>query len=448
MTGAPQPDIAAASAGIEAGRLSPVALTEQALSSAEMAAHLNVFITLMPDTARSEAAAAESRARAGRRLGPLDGIPIALKDVLATAGVRTTAGSRVLAGFVPDLDCPVVATLRQAGAVILGKTNMHEFAYGVTSDNPYYGAVANPPFPRHIVGGSSGGSAAAVAAGIVLGAIGTDTGGSIRIPAAATGLWGLKPTHRLMPGEGVLPQAWSLDHVGPMARSASDLRLMLSPWQAALPEAKRTRAIAIPADLLESGAPTHRRMFESLLSKVPSEISLHSIRLPDMGAAYACWLTILLAESAAYHATTMRRTPDLIGADLRPFLLAGSLISAERYLHAQRLRRDWTRRLDEALGDADALLHPTLPAPVPARGADSVQIDGRRVSLREALVRYQWPANLSGWPALAFPLGAAGADDPPFSAMLTARPTRELSLLDLAERLAKAAGKVSRTTEG
>lgn len=207
--------IAAVSAAIDEGRLLPSALTERCLSLAERQdGRVRAFITRMPESARAEAMAADERARTGRRLGPLDGIPLAVKDVLATAGVRTTAGSRVLADFVPEDDCPVVRRLREVGAVIVGKTNMHEFAYGVTSDNPYYGAVANPAYPDRIAGGSSGGSAAAVAGGMALGAIGTDTGGSIRIPAAVCGLWGLKPTHGLLPADGVIPQAWTLTMSG------------------------------------------------------------------------------------------------------------------------------------------------------------------------------------------------------------------------------------------
>lgn len=428
-------DIAAASAAIAEGRLSPRELTEICLARAKSRAALNAFITLTPDSARREAAAADRRAKEGRRRGPLDGIPVAVKDVLATAGVRTTAGSLVLADFTPEEDCAVVAALRDAGAVILGKTNMYEFAYGVTSDNPYYGAVANPAYPDRIVGGSSGGSAAAAVAGLALGAVGTDTGGSIRIPAAATGLWGLKPTHGLMPGEGVAPQAWSLDHIGPMGRTAGDLRLLLSPWRAMLADPGPTRALAILSDLLDSADAAQRLAFENLMAEIPSDIAIRRIRLPDPAAAHAAWLTILMAESATFHAPVLRRKPALIGADLRPYLLAGALIPAERYLAAQRFRRAWVARLDEALGDADALLHPTLPAPPPQRDAVEIMINGAPAPLREALVRFQWPANLSGWPALAFPAAPARDGAPPFSAMLTGRPGRELSLITLAERI-------------
>lgn len=428
--------IAAVSAAIDEGRLLPSALTERCLSLAERQdGRVRAFITRMPESARAEAMAADERARTGRRLGPLDGIPLAVKDVLATAGVRTTAGSRVLADFVPEDDCPVVRRLREVGAVIVGKTNMHEFAYGVTSDNPYYGAVANPAYPDRIAGGSSGGSAAAVAGGMALGAIGTDTGGSIRIPAAVCGLWGLKPTHGLLPAEGVIPQAWSLDHVGPMARSPEDLRLMIAPW---LQDsgAHDSKVLAVPADLLDSADADTRRAFDRFVRRIAPVVTLREISLPDRAAAHAAWLTILLAESAAYHAATLRQAPGTIGADIRPFLLAGSLIGAERYLAAQRFRGEWVRRLRDALDGADGFLHPTLPGAPPQQGASGMRINGQMVPLREALVRFQWPANLSGWPALSFPMEPAGKDGPPFSVMLTGRPLSEHGLLTIARRLA------------
>jgi aspartyl-tRNA(Asn)/glutamyl-tRNA(Gln) amidotransferase subunit A len=426
-------EIATASAAIAEGRLSPLDLTEACLQriSAEND-QLCAFITVLPDSARHEAAAAAVRAKARRRLGPLDGIPLAVKDVLALAGAPTTAGSRVLADFVPEADCPAVAALRRAGAVIVGKTNMHEFAYGVTSNNPYYGAVLNPRWPDRTVGGSSGGSAAAVAAGMVLGAIGTDTGGSIRIPAAACGLWGLKPGYGLLPPEGVVPQAWSLDHLGPMGKSAEDLRLLLTPWLAGHEKPSRDPVLVVPTELLDSADSSTRVTFGRFVERIGPGASIHPVHLPDHAAAHAAWLTILLAESAAYHATTLRRTPELIGADVRPFLLAGSLIGADRYLAAQRFRADWLLRLDAALGGADAFLHPTLPGSPPLRGAEEMLINGTPAPVRDALVRFEWPANLSGWPALAFPAEPPDGAEPPFSLMLTGRPGSELALLDMA----------------
>lgn len=432
-------DIATASIAIAEGRLSPVDLTDACLQRVtEDNDRLRAFITVLPASARQEAAAAQVRAKAGRRFGPLDGIPVAVKDVLALAGAPTTAGSRVLSDFTPDADCAVVVALRCAGAVIIGKTNMHEFAYGVTSDNPYFGTVINPRWPDRIAGGSSGGSAAAVASGMALGAIGTDTGGSIRIPSAACGLWGLKPTHGLMPAEGVVPQAWSLDHLGPIGKSAADLRLLLGPWSEDMPQWSLTPQLAVPTELLETADSTTRAAFWRFVDRIVPGANVYPVCLPDHAAAHAAWLTIMLAESASYHAATLRQAPEMIGADLRPFLLAGTLIGTDRYLAAQRFRADWLRHLDAALGEADAFLHPTLPGNPPLRGISEMEIDGASAPLREALVRFQWPANLSGWPALAFPVEASGdGAQPPLSLMLTGRSGRELALLEMAEHFTK-----------
>ncbi|MEK7873849.1 MAG: amidase, partial [Chloroflexota bacterium] len=209
-------------------QVSPVEVTRAALDRiAQVDSRLNAYLLLMEREALSSARTAEAEIRAGHYKGPLHGVPFALKDLFQTAGVRTTAGSRVLAQFVPDRDATVVSRLREAGAVLLGKLGMHEFAFGVTNVNPHYGATHNPWDTERITGGSSGGSGAALAAGLCAFSLGTDTGGSVRIPAALCGVTGLKPTYGRVSRHGVLPLAWSMDHVGPMARSALDVALVL-----------------------------------------------------------------------------------------------------------------------------------------------------------------------------------------------------------------------------
>ncbi|HEU4413478.1 MAG TPA: amidase, partial [Candidatus Angelobacter sp.] len=224
----PQLELAAASLAVQKKDVSPVDLTQACLSAIERRnPELNAFITVTAETALTEARKAESEIARGEWRGPLHGIPLALKDLAETAGIKTTAASAVLKDYVPSADAEVVRRLKAAGAILLGKLNLHEFAYGGSGIISHYGVARNPWNTAHVTGGSSSGAAAAVAAGLCYGAIGTDTAGSIRLPAACCGITGLKPTYGLVSTRGIIPLSWTLDHVGPMARTASDCALML-----------------------------------------------------------------------------------------------------------------------------------------------------------------------------------------------------------------------------
>jgi aspartyl-tRNA(Asn)/glutamyl-tRNA(Gln) amidotransferase subunit A len=423
---------------LQAGEISPVELLNQSLSQiAQNDAKLRSFITVTEDTARAEAIAAERRAQRGERLGPLDGIPVAVKDVVASEGIKTTAGSPILSDFTPERDAPSLAALRSAGAVIVGKTNMHEFAYGVTSANRHFGAVLNPLDETRLPGGSSGGSAAAIAAGMVVAAIGSDTGGSIRIPAAACGLVGLKPTYGLVSCEGVIPQAWSLDHLGPMTRCVEDARLLLEclsgrtfTIQSAAPRGLR---VGVPQALVAAASAEAQAAFSAALHNLERlGATITIINLPDLDAAHQAWLTILLAESAAYHRSNLLHHADQIDPGVRSFLLAGTLIDAVRYLDAQRFRRQWSQAVLEVLANVDVLVNPTLPTALPQRDAIEVVAEQGTMSVRDAMVFYQWPANLLGFPSITLPTTQL-LDGLPASVMLTGKPHTESQLLAIAE---------------
>jgi aspartyl-tRNA(Asn)/glutamyl-tRNA(Gln) amidotransferase subunit A len=428
--------LARASALIDAGELSSAVLVEACLERIrDRDATLNSFITVCAQEARAAALEADRRAADGRRLGPLDGIPIALKDIIATRGVRTTAGSAILAEHVPDVDARCVTELKAAGAVILGKNNAHEFAYGVTNDNPHWGRVLNPHAHDRIPGGSSGGSAAAVAAGLAPAAIGSDTGGSIRIPAGCCGIVGLKPTYDLVSREGVVPQAWSLDHLGPLTRSVADARLVLEgligrSLPASQPRSLEGVRVGVPRALAEAAEPRVRAVFERALEALRAlgaEVVDHA--LSDVERARRAWLAIVLAESAAYHRRHLREAVERIGDDVRPFLLAGALIRADTYLDAQRVRRYWAERTAAELGVIDLVATPTLPAVAPRRDETAVETGHGPMPVRDAMVFYQWPANLLGWPSLSVPCRER-VDGMPVGLLLTGRPYGEAALLD------------------
>jgi len=303
---------------LEKKEISPVELVEACLARIErLNPHLNSFITVIPDRARREARAAQRDIARGKWKGPLHGIPISLKDNIWSRGIRTTAGSKILADFVPKADSDVAARLKRAGAILLGKTNLHEFAYGVTNDNPHFGPARNPWNRERITGGSSGGSAAAVASGMCLASVGSDTGGSIRIPSALCGVAGLKPTFGLVSVQGIVPLAGSLDHAGPIARSATDVCVILEalageyPRPAARPDYRKLRRM-LPKRL-RLGWPDEyffdrvdaevRRLIEdavAIFQSVGAEIK--KVKMPRLKAALLpATNDIALAEATHYH---------------------------------------------------------------------------------------------------------------------------------------------------
>jgi aspartyl-tRNA(Asn)/glutamyl-tRNA(Gln) amidotransferase subunit A len=430
--------LAEAASAIQSGSLSPVELTEAYLDRVDrLNPTLNAYITITADLARAEARAAQDGTGPS---GPLRGIPIALKDLFDTAGVRTSGASKILAGRVPTQDATVTARLRAAGAVLLGKLNMHEFAYGVSNDNPHHGPARNPWNMERIPGGSSGGSGVAIAAGLCLGTLGSDTGGSIRIPAALCGITGLKPTYGRVSRAGVLPLSWSMDHVGPMARTVRDCAILLGVIAGHDPSDPASANEPVPdyLDGLEDGAGglriglPRRYFFEQVDDEVRSAVEVAAERLRAEGAdvrdvdidqielAPIAGATILVSEAAAYHQHWLRERPEDYGEDVRQRLLTGELYPATAYINAQRVRTVMRESFLRTLSDVDLLLAPATPITAPP-------IAGFSTDVRANLTRYTTPINLVGLPSLSVPCGFDSANLP-IGMQLIGRPFDEARL--------------------
>ncbi len=434
--------IAEAAARLRDGEVSSVDLTRAMLERIErFDPRLNSYLTVMADAALAEAVCLDAEARAGRLRGPLHGIPLALKDLFDTAGVRTTAGAKLFADRVPERDATVVGRLRQAGMVLLGKLNMHELAFGVTTNNPHFGACRNPWDPDRIPGGSSGGSGAAVAARLCYGALGSDTGGSIRIPASLCGITGLKPTYGRVSRAGVIPLSWTLDHAGPMTRSVRDAALMLGviaghdpadpasedrpvpDYTAGLEDGVRGMRIGLPRRYFFEGAePAVLAAVEAAIDVLRREgAEVHEVAIADMELIGSVFQVIILAEAAAYHAGRLRERPQDFGADVRERLEPGLLYPATQYIDAQRARRRIVEGFLAALTDVDVLVTPTLPvtaAPIP----------GPKVETPNPLTRFTFPINVSGLPALSLPCGF-DTNGLPIGLQIIGRPFDEATVL-------------------
>jgi len=415
---------------------------------------LHAFITVCGDAALQAARAAEAALAAGQAIGPLHGVPIGLKDLVDTRGVRTTGGSRILADRVPDEDATVTARLTAAGAIVLGKLNMHEFAYGPEGLNEHYGQTRNPwdaAVPR-VPGGSSSGSGAAVAAGLVAAALGSDTGGSIRIPASLCGITGLKPTYGRVSRAGVLPLSWSMDHVGPMARSAADCALLLGamagydpadPTTSVLPVPDYTAALGRDVKGLRVGRLVGA-FVEGLAPELRTALDAAVRQLQDLGAVVdevtlahaadvpAASFAIVAPEALAYHARWMRTRPQDYQRDVRERLFTGAFISGVHYLRAQQIRALVRAEVEEALARRDVLLAPSTPIATTPLGERETTVDGVRVEVRSALLRFTRPFNVSGHPACSVPCGFT-RDGFPLGMQLVGRPFDELTVLRVAD---------------
>lgn len=408
------PTIAEAMPLVRSGHVRSVDLVDASLAAIERRnAELNAFITIFADSARTDAAAADRDAAAGRWRGPLHGLPISIKDLIDVAGTPTTAASRVRASHVASADAPVVARLRAAGAIVIGKTNLHEFAFGTTNEDSAYGPARNPYDASRAPGGSSGGSAISVATGMALASVGTDTGGSIRIPAAACGIVGLKPRFGEIACDGVVPLGRTLDHVGPLTRSVGDACLMHDVMRGA-PDAGSTWMpahgsldVAVPRryflDRLEDGI---RTLFEGALDRLRA--AGHRVRdadIPHADVVATVYLHTVLPEAAAYHAPMLEsRAQDYIPA-VRMRLEMGRYVLAEDYVRAQEGRERLRLEVDRALAGAHVLALPTLPIGAPPIGADSVPLGETREPVRSAMLRMTQLFNLTEHPALSMPMG-------------------------------------------
>jgi aspartyl-tRNA(Asn)/glutamyl-tRNA(Gln) amidotransferase subunit A len=405
---------------------------------------VNAFICLKDrDLALHEARAADSRWRAGAPKSSLDGIPIGLKDNFQTSDMPTTAGSQVLRGWRPTQDAQTVQALRGAGAIFVGKLNLHEFADGTTTDNPHFGRTNNPWDLTRTPAGSSGGSGAALAARMVMAATGSDTGGSIREPAGCCGVVGLKPTHGLLARDGVVPFSWSLDHVGPMGRSVSDVAALLVAMNGGqLPRrtgARGGRASGVTvlgldeAYLFRIMHPGVRRALGDALSLLEStlDVRVEPVELPVLEESMAAELAILFSEAFVVHQDWLERHAPDYGPDVRRSLLAGALYSGPDYVRAQTLRTEIKRALQEVFQRVDYLVSPTMLVEAPPWGTREFILEGTRVDGVEAFIRTLVPFNLSGHPAMSVPCGV-GDEGLPVGLQLVGPYFSEPEMLDFA----------------
>src|SRR6267154_1842481 len=411
-------------------KLSPVELTKLMLARIErLNPKFNAYITVTAELSLAQAKKAESellapRGRKGHRdRGPLHGIPISLKDNIYTKGIRTTAGSKILKDFIPKHDAQVAVLLKEAGAIILGKTNLHEFAYGVTSNNPHYGPVRNPWDTARIPGGSSGGSAAAVAAGLCYGSIGTDTGGSIRIPASLCGIAGLKPTWGRISCEGIIPLSPALDCAGPLARTVGDAALLTGTLyrhvgresNMAKLSTRGAKAknfcLGIPRHLFfDALSPAVGKAFDAALGDLArGAVTAKDISIPLLDETEDAGNHIAWTEAALYHQQQgyfPARSAEY-GDDVRSRLEMGCKVPAVDYLRALEIQKQFFQQLHLALAQAevDAIVFPSTAIEAPLLTQETIRIGAHVYPARALLLRNNRPANLAGVPAVSVPCG-------------------------------------------
>jgi aspartyl-tRNA(Asn)/glutamyl-tRNA(Gln) amidotransferase subunit A len=441
-----------AAAALRSGQCTSVQLTLDCLARIEkLNPELNAFITVTADAAMDEARRADKELAEGLDRGPLHGIPIAHKDLFCTAGVATTSGSKLFATHVPKEDAAIAERLRRAGAVMLGKTGMHEHAYGITCDNPHYGPIRNPWDHARIPGGSSGGSAVAVSTGMALGATGSDTGGSIRLPSAFCGLTGLKPTYGRVPMYGALPLGFSLDHAGPITRTVRDAAVMLQAMAGydARDAASADRPVPeympplgeISLAGVKIGLPANF-FFENLEPNIDNAVhllaytvedagaTLHQVRVPGGGQLNTIAQITLLAEAAAVHEPYIRKQRAAYGADVAALIDMGRVVPAVDYLQAQRLRKRIQGVYLNLLKEVDCLLVPATPLSAPLIGQTDIEIAGQKDDTRLASTRFLRGFNALGLPALVVPAGFT-PEGMPLGAQLVGRPWDEALLLKI-----------------
>ena len=434
---------------IESRQLSTVELTQAHLDRIERTDPvLNAFITLLGEEALESAEAAEREIANGEYRGPLHGIPIGLKDLYYTKGIRTTVGTKILRDFVPDYDAAVTEKFSDAGAILMGKLQMHEFALGATSVNPHDGPARNPWNPDRITGGSSGGSGAAVAGGQCMAALGSDTGGSIRIPGALCGIVGLKPTFGRVSRHGVYPLAWSLDTVGPMTRAARDSAIVLNalaghdprdPSSANVPTEDFTDGIENGISGLRIGIPDDF-FYDVISPEVAEAVCRVAGVLADLGAevercsipalnhALGISSAILVTEAAETVFDKLRDRPEDIGADVRARLRLGAVTPAVDYIKAQRARSAYNAQLDEAMQRYDLLLAPSVAVGATGIDQEFVEIAGGRENAPSLMSRLTRPFNLTGQPTISVPCGFTG-EGMPIGMQLAGRQWQEATVL-------------------
>lgn len=405
------------------GELRSERLTEDALSAiATLNPRLNAFITVTAEDALARARQADREIASGSYRGPLHGMPISLKDLIDVAGVPTTAASKLREGRLAKRDAPIVSHLREAGAVFVGKTNLHEFAFGTTNEDSAFGPARNPVDDSRSPGGSSGGSASAVRTGMSIASIGTDTGGSIRIPAAACGVVGLKPGWSEISADAIIPLSRQLDHVGPLARSVADATLLFDVLRGVAASSEThaetpgvsglTLAILGGYFMDRLGEEVDAGIHTAIESLRHAGVRIGEASLPHAQDVAPIYLHLVLADAAAYHSATLESRPHAYTHNVRIRLEMGRAILAEDYLRAVRGRAVLRREVDRALYGIDALILPALSIEAPPLGAGSVAVKGGSEPVRNAMLRCTQLFNLTGHPAISLPCGTTRAGLP------------------------------------
>jgi aspartyl-tRNA(Asn)/glutamyl-tRNA(Gln) amidotransferase subunit A len=433
-------------AALRAKKVSSLELTNDALKKIDP--RLNAFITVLAESARARASAMDAELSHGIDRGPMHGIPIAHKDLVYTKGVRTTGGSKIFKDFVPDHDADIAINLDRAGTVLLGKTNLHEFAYGITSTNPHFGAVRNPWDTERIPGGSSGGSGAAIAAGVLAMATGTDTGGSIRIPASFCGITGLKPTFGLISKRGVMPLGWSMDHMGPMTKTVRDCAVAFHAMGGPAVPLQNTEIRGLRIGL--PGSYYFERLdpevAESVRTAVQTAAALGArivdIKVPNIDEINVVARVLLPAEATSAHQADLDRRGD-IGADVLTLLDQGRLIRGSDYVDAQRLRRIYCREFSKLWSEVDCIFTPTTPTPAPRIGQMTMKVGEVEEDVRLATTRLMRAINVLGIPALSIPCGFSKAGLP-IGLQILGAPRAEEMILRVGAAIEDATGVVGR----
>ncbi len=455
-------DVAALSEHLRAKKLSPVEVTRAYLDRiAGVDEKIRAYITVTADDAIAAAKTAESEIDAGNWRGAFHGVPIALKDLLYTKGVLTTAGSKILADFRPDFDATAWARLKAQGAVMLGKLNMHEFAYGITSTNPHYGACRNPYALDRIPGGSSGGSAAAIVARTAAATIGTDTGGSIRIPASLCGCVGLKPTWSRVSRYGVVPLAYSMDHVGPITRTVRDAALMLNviaghdpndstssrepvpDYTATLGVGVKGMRIGVIRELMDGLSDDVAKSFKAAMKQLADlGASVDEVSIPTLPSANVINSIATFCEALEYHEEWMRTRPDDYGTDVRRLLESGMAVLGVAYVRAQRARAKVLADALAAMAKHDVLAAPGSAITAPKIGESRLIGEGeQRVDVVDKILRFTAPFDCTGQPSLAIPTGL-GSDGLPLSMQIIGRPFDEATVLRVSSTYEEARGAI------
>jgi aspartyl-tRNA(Asn)/glutamyl-tRNA(Gln) amidotransferase subunit A len=439
VTGVSDLDIVTAGRLLRRGGVTSLDLTRACLARIhERNPQLNAFIAVTADEALEAATEADDALRRGIDRGPLHGIPVSLKDLVDQRGVPTTAASRVIDPVPAVRDAPITRALREAGAILVGKTNLHEFALGTTSDESAFGPVRHPAVLDRSPGGSSGGSAVAVATGMSFASIGTDTGGSIRIPASACGIVGLKPGIGEVSTEGVIPLSRTLDHAGPLTRTVADAALVYEALTGTRVPLTSPGGLAghrlgtLDGYFTARLEPEVRHAFEHACRTLErAGATLVRVEVPHAATIPAVYLGILFPEAAAYHASMLERRPDRYSPGVRARFEAARYVLGEDYLRALKGQQVLREEVDRALHSCDALVLPTMPVVAPPIGATTVEIDGTAEPVRNLMLRLTQPFSTTGHPAITLPDGR-GAHGLPCGLQLVGRRGGTPALLELA----------------